>query len=68
MIRKADPTDRSDLEWQMIEPLLPGPKHLGRKIQSSRREILNAIFYLNCNGCTWRDLPGDFPPDGTVSY
>lgn len=66
--RKAYTTDLSDLEWQIIEPLLPGPKHLGRKITYSRREILNAIFYLNRNGCTWRDLPGDFPPYGTVSY
>ena len=68
MTRKAYTTDLSDPEWQIIEPLLPSPKHLGRKINYSRREILNAIFYLNRNGCTWRDLPGDFPPYGTVSY
>jgi putative transposase len=66
--RKAYTTDLSDQEWQIIEPLLPGPKHLGRKMTYSRREILNAIFYLNRNGCTWRDLPGDFPPYGTVSH
>jgi putative transposase len=47
---------------------LPGPKHLGRKIEYSRREILNAIFSLNRNGCTWRNLPGDFPPYGIVSH
>src|SRR6266581_4832314 len=46
----------------------PVPRWLGRKIEYSRREILNAIFYLNRNGCTWRDLPGDFPPYGTVSH
>src|SRR5947209_14012946 len=68
MTRKTYTTDLNDLEWQIIEPLLPGPKHLGRKIEYPRREILNAIFYLNRNGCTWRDLPGDFPPYGTVSY
>ncbi|HAT44180.1 MAG TPA: hypothetical protein DEV72_15885, partial [Ktedonobacter sp.] len=45
-----------------------GPKQLGRKIEYSRREILNAIFYLNRNGCAWRDLPGDFPPYGIVSH
>ena len=32
-------------------------------IEYARREILNAIFYLNRNGCAWRD----FPPYGTVS-
>ncbi len=52
----------------MIEPLLPSPKPLGRKIEYSRREILNAIFYLNRNGCAWRNLPGDFPPYGIVSH
>ncbi len=67
--RKTYTTDLSDLEWQIIEPLLPaGPKRLGRKIEYSRREILNAIFYLNRNGCAWRDLPGDFPPYGIVSH
>jgi putative transposase len=44
------------------------PKQRGRKIIYSRREIPNAIFYLNRNGCTWRDLPGDFPPYGIVSH
>jgi putative transposase len=68
MMRKAYTTDLSDLEWQLLEPLLPGPKLLGRNIEYPRREILNAIFYLNRNGCTWRDLPGDFPPYGLVSH
>lgn len=52
----------------MIEPLIPGSKRLGRKIDYARREILNAIFYLNRNGCAWRDLPGDLPPYGIVSH
>jgi putative transposase len=30
------------------------------------REVLNAIFYLLTNGCGWRNLPHDFPPEGTV--
>lgn len=66
--RKAYTTDLSDKEWRIIEPLFPAPKQRGRKITYSRREILNAIFYLNRNGCTWRDLPGDFPPYGIVSH
>ena len=67
-MRKTYTTDLTDQEWDLIEPLLPGPKHLGRKIEYSRREILNAIFYLNRSGCAWRDLPGDLPPYGTVSH
>jgi putative transposase len=67
-MRKTYTTDLTDQEWDLIEPQLPGPKHLGRKIEYNRREILNAIFYLNRNGCAWRDLPGDLPPYGTVSH
>ncbi|MBO0780864.1 MAG: IS5 family transposase [Ktedonobacteraceae bacterium] len=65
---KTYTTDLSNREWHIIEPLLPGAKRLGRKIAYCRRDILNAIFYLNRNGCTWRDLPGDFPPYGIVSH
>ena len=60
--RKAYPTDLSELEWQIIAPLLPGQKARGRKIVYSRREILNAIIYIVRAGCAWRLLPHDFPP------
>jgi putative transposase len=30
------------------------------------REVVNAIFYLAREGCTWRALPHDFPPWKTV--
>ena len=29
-------------------------------------DVLNAIFYLLCEGCRWRALPGDFPSWQTV--
>lgn len=66
--RTAYTTDLSDGEWHIIELFLPGPKRLGRTIEYCRREILNAIFYLNRSGCTWRDVPGAFPPYGIVSH
>jgi putative transposase len=66
--RKAYSTDLNDYEWQLIEPLLPAPKTRGRKIEDSRREILNAIFYQVGNGCGWRNLPHALPPYGVVSY
>ncbi|MGL5824625.1 MAG: transposase [Nocardioides sp.] len=28
----------------------------------SRRRIVEAILYLNRTGCSWRQLPHDFPP------
>ena len=30
------------------------------------REVVNALFYRNREGCTWRALPHDFPPWKTV--
>jgi putative transposase len=60
------PSDLTDLEWQLLEPLIPKPKSGGRPITHPRRTILNAIFYLNRTGCQWSMLPKDFPPKSTV--
>lgn len=64
--RKAYSSDLSDAQWRLIEPLLPPPSPGGRKRETNIREVLNAIFYLLKTGCGWRDLPHDFPPEGTV--
>lgn len=64
--RKAYPSDLSDAQWKLIEPLLPPPLPGGRKRETDIRELLNAILYLLKTGCGWRDLPHDFPPEGTV--
>ena len=56
------PSDLKDEEWELLEPLLPPPKHTGRKRKYEQREIANAIFYLLRSGCTWRMLPRDLPP------
>jgi putative transposase len=63
--RKAYPTDLNDVAWGKIEPLLPKPK-MGRPPKYSRRELLDAIWYVLRNGITWRALPHDFPPWKTV--
>ena len=66
MTRPAYPTDLTDLEWILIEPLIPDAKSGGRPRDTDIREILNAIFYVDRTGCGWRHLPHDFPPHGTV--
>src|SRR4051812_380423 len=55
------PSDLTDAQWAILEPLLPKPKTLGRPRKNDRRRVLDAIFYRNRNGCTWRALPHDFP-------
>lgn len=66
MDRRAYPTDLTDAQWQVIEPLLPGPAETGRPREHDLREIVNALFYKVRAGCSWRLLPHDFPPWQTL--
>jgi len=64
------PSDTTDAEWALLEPLLPPPAsghgHGGRPEAHHRRDIIDAIRYVAHNGCVWRALPCDFPPWRTV--
>jgi transposase len=60
--RQPYPTDLSDKEWALIQHLVPEAKPGGRPEAYTKREILNAIFYLLRSGCSWRMLPHDLPP------
>jgi putative transposase len=60
--RKPYPTDLSDEQWKNLEPLVPAPKLGPQPVKHTRREILDAIFYVDRAGCQWRMLPHDFPP------
>jgi putative transposase len=66
MNRKRYPSDLSDAQWQLIAALFPAAKPGGRPRKTALRDVVNAIFYLNREGCTWRALPHDFPPWRTV--
>jgi putative transposase len=58
----------SDAQWAIIKPLLPKAKPGGRPRTVDLREVVNAVFYLNRSGCSWRMLPHDFPPWSTVHW
>jgi len=62
------PTDLSDAEWMILEPLIPAAKSGGRPPKWTRRQILDGIFYLVRSGCHWRLLPREFPPWKTVYH
>ena len=65
--RPSYPTDLTDGQWEKLEPLLPRRRDArGAKPKHSRRELLNAIFYVTRNGVIWEALPHDFPPYKTV--
>ena len=61
------PSDMTDAEWAMLEPLIPAAKHGGRPRKTDMRAAIDAILYLLRTGCPWRYLPRDgFPPRSTV--
>jgi len=66
MPRKAYPTDLTDAQWAILEPLVPPAKPGGRRREVDMREVLNGIFYHLRAGGTWRALPHDLPPWQTV--
>lgn len=66
--RKAYPTNLNDTEYAIIAPYLPKKKLTGAPRRVPWRAILDAIFYVSKNGCTWRALPHDFPAWQTVYY
>jgi len=66
MKRKPYPSDLSDAQWAILQPLLPAARPGGRPRKTDLRDVLDALFYLNRQGCTWRALPHDFPPWRTV--
>lgn len=56
--------DLTDVEWLVIEPLLPR-KWRGVKRVDDRR-VLNGIFWVLRSGAPWRDLPERYGPYTTV--
>jgi putative transposase len=51
LMRLPYPSDVTDEEWAILEPLIPGEKPGGRPQEIERREIVNAILYVLRGGC-----------------
>ena len=64
-MRKPYPSDLTDEQWGVIEPLIPSSS-VGRPREVAMREVLNAIVYQDRSGCQWDMLPHDLPPKSTV--
>ncbi len=63
---KAYPSNLTQAQFELLSDMIPAPKPGGRPREVEMWEILNAIFYILCEGCRWRALPGDFPKWQTV--
>lgn len=68
LTREPYPSDVTDTQWEIIQPLIPSAKTGGRDRTVDPREVLNAIFYVLKAGCDWRMLPHDLPKWKTVYY
>jgi putative transposase len=60
MKRKSYPSDLTDDQWALLKDLIPPAKPGGCPRKHDMREVLNALFYLNREGCSWRAIPHDF--------
>lgn len=66
--RKRYPTDLTDEQWGILEPLLPPARtqHGGTPRRVEMRAVLDTLLYQNRTGCQWDMLPHDLLPKSTV--
>ena len=68
MTRQSYPSDLTDTQWEILQPLIPAAKPGGRPRRVDLREVVNAICYGVRSGETWRMVPHDLVPWGTAWY
>lgn len=64
--RKPYPSDLTEKEWALLQPLLPLENSIGTPREVKLREVVNALMYVVDKGIKWRALPHDFPAWQTV--
>jgi transposase len=60
------PSDLTEEEWALVEPLITPAKGGGNKRTVDVREVVNGLMYVLSTGCQWRAIPKDLPPRSTV--
>jgi transposase len=60
------PSDLTDAELELVEPLIPPGKRGGGKRTVVMREVMNGLMYILATGCQWRAIPKDLPPKSTL--
>jgi putative transposase len=65
-MRKPYTTDLTDIQWELLRPLIPEAKPGGRPREVNLREVLNTPLYQDRTGCQWDMLPHDLLPKSTV--
>jgi len=49
--RRPYPSDLTDQEWELLEPLLESSERRGRPPKWPARHVADAVFYLLRSGC-----------------
>src|SRR5258705_13923160 len=60
------PSDLTDDEWGLVEPLIPPGKTGGGKRTVIMREGGNGLMYILPTRCQWRAIPKHLPPRSSV--
>jgi putative transposase len=68
MKERKYPTDLTDEQWAVLEPLLRRPPGRGRPTRVDLRAAVNALLSQARTGCQWRLLPQEFPDWQAVRY
>ncbi len=56
------PSDLTDDQWDLLEPVFNGAGKRGRKHADDLRTVVDAMLYIAQTGCQWRYLPQSFGP------
>jgi putative transposase len=68
MKRNPYPSDLTDEQWALVKNHIPAAKPGGCPRKHPMRAVLDALFYLNREGCSWRALPHDFGVPWKTAY
>jgi len=60
------PSDLTDAEFALVEPLIPPAKRGGNRRHVNIREVINGLMYILSTGCQWRAISKDLPPRSTL--
>lgn len=55
-----------DLEWELVNPLVPKSTAKTGRPPRDRRQMLNGVLWVLSTGSQWRDVPERFGPWETV--
>ncbi len=56
------PSDLTDEQWELLEPVFNTPGKRGRRHAAVLRTVVDGMLYISQTGCQWRYLPESFGP------